>query len=300
MKMNLRGVLVACIVFLLISSCNDGSDVPDEITIWLEQVAQIDSDLAGTSAVKDPQTGISMIITKLGTGLPAQGKDVVDVDYVGRRYSDKVVFDDGNTKLNLSTYIEGWQVALSKLPEGSEAKVIIPSLFGYRSAGYGASIPGNTILEFDIKFNKVIPSTSDVQLLSTQISAIDTYLDSKGITAVEDTTGIRYVINQAGPGPIPSWFSKIHLIYTIKLLTDDAKVVTTIEREPTEDFYSRPVDYIHGMKIALQKLRMGSKAVIYVPAVYAFGADGATSNTGGASIPGNANIILEVEIINVQ
>src|SRR3990170_3289298 len=106
MEMNLRGVVVACIVFLLISSCNDGSDVPDEITIWLEQVAPIDSDLAGTSAVKDPQNGISMIITKLGNGLPAQGSDVVDVDYVGRRYSDKFMFDDGNTKLTLKSYIE--------------------------------------------------------------------------------------------------------------------------------------------------------------------------------------------------
>jgi FKBP-type peptidyl-prolyl cis-trans isomerase len=54
------------------------------------------------------------------------------------------------------------------------------------------------------------------------------------------------------------------------------------------------------MKIALQKLRMGSKAVIYIPAVYAFGEEGETNNSGGPSIPPNANIILEVEIIEIQ
>ncbi len=296
--MMIRGVLVASIIFL-ISSCDNGPDIPDNISNWLREVAEIDADLAGSSAVKDPESGISMIITKLGTGLPAQTSNTVDVDYVGRRYSDKVQFDAGNTKLLLSRYIEGWQIALSKLPAGSEAKVIIPSLFGYGSAGSGANIPGNTILEFDIKFNEVIPSASDVQLLDTQISAIDAYLGSKSITAEEDTTGIRYVITQPGPGPLPSWYDKIKLIYTIKLLTDDTKVIATIEREPTETFYSRPVDYIHGMKIGLQKLRMGSKGVIYIPAVYAFGAEGASSNSGGASIPANANIILEVEIVEV-
>lgn len=291
----IKGVLAASII-ILISSCDN--DEPDDISNWLQEVAEIDADLADSSVVKDPESGISMIITKLGTGLPAQANDTIDVDYVGRRYSDKVIFGEGNTKVRLSSCIEGWQIALSKLPAGSEAKVIIPSLYGYGSADYSADIPAYTILEFDIKFNKAIPSASDVQLLDTQISAIDAYLDSKSITAVEDTTGIRYVITQPGPGALPSWYDKLKLIYTIKLLSDDTQVLATIEREPSETFYSRPVDYIHGMKIGLQKLRMQSKGVIYIPAVYAFGEEGASSSSG-VSIPANENIILEVEIVEI-
>ena len=84
-----------------------------------------------------------MIISKLGTGLPGQKYNTLDVDYVGRRYEDKVVFDQGNFTFKLSDYIiDGWKIAFSKLPAGSEAKLIIPSLYGYGVQGQGASIPG--------------------------------------------------------------------------------------------------------------------------------------------------------------
>ena len=70
-------------------------------------------------------------------------------------------------------------------------------------------------------------------------------------------------------------------------------------RSPSDQFYSRPVDYIMGMIIGLQKLSAGSKAVLYVPSGFAFGADGA-SDGAGTSIPANANIIVEVEIGSID
>lgn len=295
----LVGICVICFVFL---SCNEGPDVPDELQIWYDEVAIIDNDLAaaGISAVKDPESGISMIITKLGTNLPAQKNYTLDVDYVGRRYEDKFVFDQGNTKLKLSEYIDGWKIALSKLPAGSEAKLIIPSLYGYRTTGSGNSIPPNTILEFDIKFNKATPSSTETQRLGSDTVAIDAYLTDKSINAIKDSTGLRYVITTPGTGPSPTWFDKLTLKYTIKLLTDDSKAIVTLERAPSETYYSRPVDYIQGMMVGLQKLSIGSKAVFYIPSVYAFGADGASDPNTGASIPANANVIVEVELADIE
>ena len=53
------------------------------------------------------------------------------------------------------------------------------------------------------------------------------------------------------------------------------------------------------MIIGLQKLSAGSKAVLYIPSGFAFGADGA-SDGAGTSIPANANIIVEVEIGSID
>jgi FKBP-type peptidyl-prolyl cis-trans isomerase len=303
MKMKVRSLLVGiCSVALIFSSCNDGADVPDELATWYAEVARINSDLAaaGITATKDPESGISMIITKLGTGLPAQLNYTINVDYVGRRYDDKVVFDEGTINDVLSKYIEGWKVAFSKLPEGSEAKLIIPSLYGYRTQGNGPKIPGNTILEFDVKFNKATMSSAEAAKLDTDTTAIDEYLAGKGIEAIEDTTGIRYVITAAGSGAPATWFSKISMKYSIKLLTDDTKTLVSVERQPSDTYFSRPVDYIQGMKIGLQKLSIGSKAVFYIPSTYAFGKEAVSDPNAGVTIPANSNIIVEVEILNIQ
>jgi len=277
-------------------------ETPDELQLWYQEVAMIDSNLAsaGITPEKDPASGISMIISKLGTGLPGQKYNTLDVDYVGRRYEDKVVFDQGRiTTLKLSDYIPGWQIAFSKLPAGTEAKLIIPSLYGYGLDGQGSSIPPNTILEFDVKFNGAKLSSAEASRLGADTVAIDNYLQSKSIDAIKDSTGLRYVITTPGTGPVASWYDRIALKYSIKLLTDDTKTIISLDRSPSDDFYSRPVDYIMGMIIGLQKLSAGSKAVLYIPSGFAFGADGA-SDGAGTSIPANANVIVEVEIASID
>jgi len=304
MKMKVRNLMVGISLGLcfIISACDDGPEQPDELSRWYEEVAMIDSDLAsaGITPVKDPASGISMIISKLGTGLPGQKYNTLDVDYIGRRYEDKVVFDQGSITFKLTdNLIEGWKVAFSKLPAGSEARLVIPSLYAYGQNGQGASIPPNTILEFDVKFNEATLSASEASRLGTDSTAIDNYLQGKGINAIKDSTGLRYVITTPGIGPSATWFDKMSLKYTIKLLSDDTKAIVTLERSPNDEYYSRPVDYIMGMIIGLQKLSVGSKAVLYVPSGYAFGPDGASDGAGN-NIPANANIIIEIEVVNIQ
>ena len=304
MKMRLKRLLVGIFVGLtfIISACNDDPETPDELARWYEEVDIINTTLtnAGITPTKDPGSGISMVISKLGTGLPGQKYNTLKVDYTGRRFEDKVVFDQGSITFKLSdNLIEGWKIAFAKLPAGSEAKLIIPSLYGYGVSGNGSAIPGNTILEFDVKVNEATLSATEASRLDADTTAIDTYLQGKGITAIKDTTGLRYVITTPGIGPVATWYDKLTLKYSIKLLTDDTRTIVTQDRTPSDTFYSRPVDYIMGMIIGLQKLSAGSKAVLYIPSGYAFGPDGA-SDGAGTTIPANANIIIEVEVINID
>jgi FKBP-type peptidyl-prolyl cis-trans isomerase FkpA len=301
MKMNVRSFLVGFCVSLtavVLSSCDSGEPVEDDVTRWNDEVRQIDADLESATlpVLRDP-SGVRILVSKLGAGLPGQPWNNIDIDYAGRRYTDKVSFDQGTVNGKLSGYIPGWQIAFSKIPAGSEGKLIIPSYYGYGPSGQG-QIPGNTILEFDFKFKKVSLTTLDAQRLKTDTAAIDAYLLQKGITPQTDTTGLRYVITTPGTGNAPGWFDKLRLSYTIKLLTDDTKVITTIDREPTDDFYSRPVDFITGMKIGLLKLKPGAKATLYIPSGYAFGPDGVSDNKGN-TIPGNSNVIIEVELVEI-
>lgn len=284
-----------------LTSCLDSGSGTDPLTQLQNEISAIDNYLSDNNitAITDHR-GIRMVITELGTGLPAKFTNTVDVDYVGKLFSDGKTFDQGNTKGLVTNYIDGWKIALTTLPVGSKATLYIPSYWGYGTGGAGnGSIPANATLVFDIIFNKVTESTQDIQRLTADTVAISEYLDSKSIEAIKDTTGVSYVIDVLGTGPIPSWFDKVTFNYTVRLLTDDSKVVYEESLEPTSDFYSRVVNFNHGWKIALQKLPKGSKGRFYIPSGLGFGDVKQTDQSGITTIPANSNIIVELQLTDV-
>src|SRR5262245_28813350 len=100
MKTKIGTMVIVLVVLILpfgLTSCLDSSQ-PGDPQVTLEQdIAAIDAYLATnniTNVVKDP-IGIRMVITELGTGFPAHTYNSVDVDYVGKLFSDGTTFDDG-------------------------------------------------------------------------------------------------------------------------------------------------------------------------------------------------------------
>jgi len=295
-------LVVLTLPFGLTSCLDDNSSTTPE-AILAKDVEEIDNYLASinaTNVIKD-QSGIRMVITQLGTGFPAHTYNTVDVDYLGKLLSDGSTFDDGpNIKTELSGLIVGWRRAFSILPAGSRATLYIPSVLGYAD-DVKPGIPANSILVFDVYFKQVVPTSADQQRLAADTVAIDNYLTSKGIVAQKDSTGLRYVLTQPGTGVIPSWYDKVKFTGAIKLLSDDSKVIHTMQFEPSEGYDSRVVDQMpDGLKQSLMRLRAGSKATIYLPSALAYGplnmsADG----TGPVIIPANSNIIIELDFTEV-
>jgi FKBP-type peptidyl-prolyl cis-trans isomerase len=295
-KRTQSGIILIALFGLLIS-CNN-EDPFDSNAQFQKELQQIDDYLAANliPAVKDP-LGIRIVITKFGTGLPPRLTSTVDVDYKGTLFSTGATFEEDNTREVLETYIGGWQIALRQLPEGSEATLYIPSYWGYGNVAQSDDIPANATLVFEIKLKDVINPTLYSQKLASDTVAIDNYLDSKSIAATTDSTGIRYVITTPGGGDSPGWYSKLKLTYSIKLLSDDTKTLITLDPEPNDSYYSRPVDYIHGMLIGLLKMQEGTKATLYIPSSLAFGPEGVDQSN--IYIPPDANVIIEVELKDV-
>jgi len=298
------GVMAIWLVVLTLpfglTSCIKGDEPENPQAILDKDIEAIDDYLTSNNinAIKDP-SGVRMAITTLGTGFPAQSFSKVDVDYIGKLFTDGTVFDEGNIEGDLKNLIPGWQFALTTLPVGSKATLFIPSYWAYRDVQQG-SIPPNSILIFNIAFNDVIETSAQQQKLGTDTVAVDDYLSSKGIVAEKDTTGLRYVVTQEGTGAQPGWYDKVKFTAAYKLLTDDTKVVYTLQFEPSDDgFDSRVIDQIpNGLKQGLQKLRAGSKATFYLASGLGYGSAGASID-GQTIIPANANIIIEVDFTEI-
>src|SRR5882672_11687852 len=112
MKKNMKRVgwvaLVLAGVSFGLSSCIGSGDNYNAGAQLEADVAAIDNFLTANAldAVKDP-SGVRMVITKLGGGLPALGTDSIDVDYVGTLFSTGAQFDARNNKGVVSNYIDG-------------------------------------------------------------------------------------------------------------------------------------------------------------------------------------------------
>lgn len=128
----------------------------------------------------------------------------------------------------------------------------------------------------------------DQAQLSADIAAIDAYLSQNGIQAQEHPSGLRYVIDDEGDGSRVSLCDNVVVDYQGTLF-DGTQF----------DASNRPVglsmrSLIEGWKIGIPLIRERGEVRLYIPSVYAYGANGRNN------IPPNANLIFDIQLYVVQ
>lgn len=124
--------------------------------------------------------------------------------------------------------------------------------------------------------------------LQKDISAIDSYLAANNITALQDNSGLRYVIHRTGTGNQPTIESCVTSNYQGKLLTSGQE----FDKGTNISFALNGV--IDGWKIGIPLLHEGDSATLYVPSGLAYGYYGIPPE-----IPSNANLIFHVAVNKV-
>jgi FKBP-type peptidyl-prolyl cis-trans isomerase FkpA len=124
--------------------------------------------------------------------------------------------------------------------------------------------------------------------LQKDTEAIDAYLTTNNITALQDPSGLRYVITTQGTGAKPTLTNSIKVKYKGTLLSNGQ-----IFDQANSAVVFKLSSLITGWKIGFQLLPAGSKATLYIPSGLAYG----TGSVG--SIPPNSNLIFEVELFEV-
>jgi FKBP-type peptidyl-prolyl cis-trans isomerase FkpA len=124
--------------------------------------------------------------------------------------------------------------------------------------------------------------------LQKDVAAIDTYLAANGITAVQESHGLRYIIYRHGGGNQPTIDSCVTSNYQGKFLTNG------IEFDQADNASFPLKDVIDGWKIGIPLLHEGDSATLYVPSGLAYGYYGYPPD-----IPSNANMIFNVGLKKV-
>jgi FKBP-type peptidyl-prolyl cis-trans isomerase FkpA len=123
--------------------------------------------------------------------------------------------------------------------------------------------------------------------LAQDIETIDAYLAANEIEAQTHPSGLRYVIKRSGEGDRPNYCSNVSVSYEGKTLNGNIF-----------DSRSTPINFplqnlITGWQIGIPLIKEGGRITLYIPSVYAYGANGI-----GSDIPPNAS--LEFEIVLFQ
>lgn len=105
-------------------------------------------------------------------------------------------------------------------------------------------------------------------------------------------SGLQYKIIQEGSGEYPTASNTVEVHYTGKLL-DGTVFDSSVERGETIEFPLTRV--IRGWTEGLQLVRPGGKIELYIKPELGYGAQGS-----GGSIPPNATLIFEVELVSVK
>lgn len=165
------------------------------------------------------------------------------------------------------------------------SKIMAPAIFaGALLLGCGES------LECRKSVAQSVIDGVDQDQLQLDVAAIDDYLATHNITNAMELHGIKYVITQAGSGGgTPCLKNHVIVTYVGRLLD------RTIFDQSPNPVSLRLEEFIMGWQIILTTFSEGTKATLYIPSVFAYGAEGR-----GTLIPPNTSLIFEIELIGIR
>jgi peptidylprolyl isomerase len=225
---------------------------------------------------------------KVGDGTEAIDKSIVathynlwfetadGIEYVDSSYeSTPVNFTVGST----DTVFPGWSEGVTGMKVGGIRQLIIPSALGLGEQAYG-NIPANSVLVMEI------------ELVSVQEPLVKTEVKESDYTTTE--SGLKYYDLQDGTGDSPVTGQTVVVHYT-GWLEDGTQFDSSVARGQSYSFVLGTSAVIPGWDEGVATMKVGGKRQLVVPADLAYGETGS-----GGTIPPNATLIFEVELLEIQ
>ena len=218
---------------------------------------------------EDLGDGLTIDILVEGSGDKCAAGDLIQAHYTGTLAADGTEFDSSRKRgdpisfpLGAGRVIKGWDRGFEGLAIGTRAVLHIPSDLAYGPQGRG-SIPPAAALDFDIE--------------------------------VVDILRVKVEVQQEGTGPAAGRGQAAVVHYTGRLADGGKQFDSSRDRGQPFRFRLGAGQVIQGWDMGFDGMKVGTKAVLFIPSAMGYGARGA-----GAAIPPNADLEFEVELLEVH
>lgn len=232
------------------------------------------------------KSGLKYTFKEIGKGRKPQNGEVVKVHYTGT-LPDGTKFDSSHDrgtpisfKLGIGQVIKGWDEAISLMPIGSKASLIIPPDLAYGDRDLGTIKPNST-LHFDVELVDIVAPPKPFEVT--------------GKDTIHLESGLKYIkVSTASAGKEAEAFRTVSVHYT-GFLPDGKIFDSSVERGMPFSFTIGKEQVIKGWDEGISKLKVGEKARLIVPPHLGYGERGYPP-----VIPANSTLIFDVELISVN
>jgi FKBP-type peptidyl-prolyl cis-trans isomerase FkpA len=158
----MKHLLSALLALTLFISCSKEKTIKNEENkAPIDYVAKNETEIVDYIAknkltAQKSDSGLYYVITDPGTGTKPTASSNVTVAYKGY-FTNGSVFDQSDAagiSFGLNQVIKGWTEGIPLLKTGGTAILLVPAHLGYGNNDY-SSIPGGSVLIFDVKLIKV-------------------------------------------------------------------------------------------------------------------------------------------------
>jgi len=294
--MKLKAVIPTAIILVLLalSLAACGPDIEERPTATAE--APELEEATTTAGSSEPggdtittESGLQYTQIEPGDGPAPKPGDVVTIHYRanfedGTELSNS--YDSGQPisfALGQSMVIQGWDEGVALMREGEKAQLIVPPALAFGESGTGDGVvPPNSTMVFEI------------ELVSIQAGAPEapSTVDDEDYTTTE--SGLKYYDFVVGEGAAPETGQIVTVHYT-GWLEDGTKFDSSLDRAQPFTFKIGMGQVITGWDEGVATMQVSGKRQLVIPPDLGYGEQGA-----GTSIPANATLIFEVELLSIQ
>ncbi len=267
-----------------------GGVIPADATITMDvELVTAEAPPVPTAVEEDNLTttdsGLQYFDIVKGEGdMPQVGQEVV-INYVAWLQEGEVFIarsDDQGGELTFAIgsdmVFPGWEEGVSTMQKGGKRLLVIPPDLALGDEGGGRIPPGATLL-------------MEVELVDILPLVTPTAVDEADFTVTE--SGLKDYDLVEGDGAVAEAGNDVTVNYT-GWLTNNVKFDSSLDAGQPFTFTLGTAAVIPGWDEGVAGMKVGGKRQLIIPADLGYGA------TGGGSIPPNATLIFEVELLDVQ
>jgi len=261
---------------------------------------------------KETPSGLKYRVLVAGDGVVPKTDSIIVFDWELRDSKDSVwqeTFKNGipgAAQIADSSQLaneDGLTQMLRMLSVGDSVKteMSVQEYFSKRGGPIPPQIDSALSIAFTIKVREILPQEQfqmfmeaelkkrEVRIFNQDKKDIDDYLTEKNLTALQDTSGLQYIIHSSGGGKKPSPDDCVEVKYKGTFLKT-GKVFDEAER------IAFPLNgVIAGWRLGIPLLGKGDSATLYIPSKLAYGPQGYPG-----AIPPDEILIFNVTLLDVK
>ncbi|MFZ6027709.1 MAG: FKBP-type peptidyl-prolyl cis-trans isomerase [Chloroflexota bacterium] len=241
--------------------------------------------------LKAADGGLQYYDLTVGTGTEAISNTTVTTEFTIWVQSETAGEDDmyiaSSTDSDPITFVigrgdmvfPGWENGVAGMKVGGERYLVIPPALALGETG-GGDIPANATLIMEITLTDAVEPRTP------------TKVDEKDYVTTD--SGLKYYDLAVGTGVTPTVGQTVVVHYT-GWLTDGTQFDSSLDRGQEFSFQLGTGSVIAGWDEGVASMKVGGKRQLVIPAALGYGESGA-----GGTIPPNATLIFEVELLEIK